>query len=296
MKPPLGRPMFDIPEADVSFVKRKHLDLPYAALSPSQKLDVYLPDEGDGPFPVLFVIHGGGFEFGDKRDEHVLPFLLGLKHNYAVVSANYRLSHQAIFPAAVQDLKAAVRWIRANADKYHFDGSRIAACGGSAGGNLAAMLGVTGNIKDFNDPALGSNEFSSNVQAVVDWFGPMDFLTMDEQHALNGKRHVDENFRPDPESRYIGAPIHTVPEKTKKANPATYIHPGIPPFFIQHGNQDENVPYQQSVEFAVEIKRKAPGTFIQFELLEKAGHGDPKFETAENMEKVFSFLAKHLIA
>src|SRR5512139_2445691 len=112
--PPLDDVMFEIPMADVSNFQRKWLDLPYANLSEAQKLDIYLPDEGDGPFPVVFHIHGGGFAIGDKRDMHVAGYFRGLQKGYAVVSANYRLSCEAIFPSGLQDLKAAIRWIRAH--------------------------------------------------------------------------------------------------------------------------------------------------------------------------------------
>ena len=189
-KPPEG---WQPPMADVSWVTRKFLDMPYDTLSKAQCLDIFLPENGDGPFPVLLQIHGGAFAIGDKRDIHVLPFLKGIERGYAVVSVNYRLSGEAIFPAAVQDVKAAVRWIRANQAQYHLDGKRIAACGGSAGGNLAAMLGVTGQTPEFDDPTLGNMDFSSEVEAVVDWFGPMDFLRMDEQIDQNGFGTSDHN-------------------------------------------------------------------------------------------------------
>lgn len=294
MRPPIDESKFEIPIADVSFVRRKFLDIPYASLSSAQKLDIYLPDEKQGLYPVLLLLHGGGFAIGDKRDTHLLPFLSALDHGFAVVSANYRLSHEAIFPAAVQDVKAATRWIRANKGKYSFMGRWIAACGGSAGGNLAAMLGVTGGINEFDDPALGNMEFTSEVQAVVDWFGPIDFLTMDEQLAQNGKGFEDHSLPTSPESRYLGGPIFEVKDQAKRANPSTYIHAEMPPFFIQHGKKDIMVPPQQSINFASEIIRKASPTVVQLELLENASHGSPEFETRENMEKVLTFLKTHL--
>lgn len=286
---------FNIPIADVSFVKHKYLDIVYASSSPTQKLDIYLPSEGVGPFPIMFVIHGGGFEIGDKRDVTLLSFLEGIKYGFAVVSVNYRLSREAQFPAAVQDVKAAMRWIRAHHEEYSLDPERIAALGGSAGGNLAAMLGTTGRTTDFDDPVLGNLEFSSEVHAVVDWFGPLDFLAMDEQHAQNGVDKQDHSRADSPESKYLGALITTFPELVKKANPVTYLHPGVPPFFIQHGNRDDLVPYQQSQNLAEAIKRIAPGALAHFELLDGAGHGDPLFETPENMAKVFAFLEKTLV-
>ena len=135
------------PPADTSFVTRKYLNKPYASLSAAQMLDIYLPEFGDGPFPVIIAIHGGAFMGCDKADLQVLPMLHGLKRGYAVVSINYRMSGEAKFPALIMDAKAAVRWIRANAAQYGFDPTCVAAWGGSAGGYLALMLGVSPNSK-----------------------------------------------------------------------------------------------------------------------------------------------------
>jgi acetyl esterase/lipase len=293
--PPPGEHGLVMPEADVSFVKRKYLDIPYASFSEAEKLDIYLPSSGDGPFPVLLQIHGGGFEIGDKRDIHVLPFLKAIERGLAVVSINYRLSGEAIFPAAVQDVKAAVRWIRANQAQYQLDGNRITACGGSAGANLAAILGVTGNSKEFDNPKFGNMVYPSNVQAVVDWFGPIDFLTMDEQAIQNGFGLTDHCEQFSPESKYLGAPIREIPEKVKSANPTTYIHPGMPPFFIQHGSDDYLVPVQQSINFAKAITDRFPENLVQLEIIDHAGHGDPQFETDRNLEKVFTFIETTMI-
>jgi len=180
---PPGEGSFPFQQADVSHIRRKWLDVPYAGISQAQRLDIYLPPEGDGPFPVILHVHGGGFELGDKRDMPFLPLLQGLERGYAVVSANYRLSGEAIFPAGLQDVKAAIRWLRANAQTYHLDGSRIAAWGGSAGGYYVAMVCVTANVPELEDPSLGNPDVACDVQAGVDWFGPTDFLKMDEQLA-----------------------------------------------------------------------------------------------------------------
>jgi len=291
---PMDESKFHIPEADVSSIKKKFLDIIYANHSPAQKLDIYLPESGDGPFPVIFHIHGGAFAIGDKRDEHMMPLLKGLSRGYAVISVNYRLSGEAKFPAGLKDLKAAIRWIRANAVKYLLDGNRMAAWGGSAGGNYAAMLCVTGNTREFDDAGLGNMEYSSDIQAAVDWFGPIDFLKMDEQLAQNGFGPCDHNEPDSPESRYLGAPITSVQEIVKRANPMTYIHPDIPPIFIQHGRLDNLVPVQQSINFYNALMEVVPHNRLQFEILENAGHGDPLFEVEGNIKRVFTFIDLHL--
>src|SRR5512139_1589876 len=174
------------PAADTSHIKRKFLNIPYADVSPAQRLDVYLPDEGEGPFPVIIAIHGGAFMGCDKADLQVLPMLEGLKRGYAVVSINYRMSGESKFPALVQDAKAAVRWIRANAKQYKIDPQKIAAWGGSAGGYLSTMLGTSAGIPELEDLSLGYADQPSHIQAVVDWFGPTNFLKMDEQLTQSG--------------------------------------------------------------------------------------------------------------
>lgn len=300
-KPPLGPghgpadiPGFNIPDTDVSSISRKWLDIAYATKSDSQKLDILLPETGEGPFPVVLHIHGGGFEFGDKRDAHLAGYLIGLQRGYAIVTVNYRLSSEAIFPAAVQDLKAAVRWIKTNGNQYHLNGDRIAACGGSAGGNLAAMLCLTAHEKYFDEPGQSDVTVPCDVTAAVDMFGPIDFLGMDEHHAGNSAPKFDHDKGRSPESRYLGAPIQSVPESAARANPITYIHKQMPPILIQHGAKDVLVPLQQSLLFVEALKEIGLQDRFEYEVLPEAGHGDPQFETEENMNRVFNFLDQYL--
>jgi acetyl esterase/lipase len=275
-------------------VSRKWLDIAYADLSPAQKLDLYLPEEGEGPFPVILHIHGGAFAIGDKRDIHVSVWLQGLQLGYAVAAVGYRLSGEAVFPAGLQDVKAAVRWLRAHGEDHHLDSRRIVACGGSSGGNYAAMMGVTSRVPLFDDPRLGNQEQSSEVQAVVDWFGPTDFLKMDEQLIENGLGPADHNQADSPESRYLGRPIPEIPDQVRLANPITYVHEGMAPILIQHGTADCLVPYQQSLEFARVIEERVGPDRCELDLFEGAGHDDPLFESQENMERVFAYIARHI--
>lgn len=281
------------PPANTSHIQRKYLDIPYAPLSPFQKLDIYLPDDSNGPFPVILSLHGGAFMGCDKSDMQVMPMLEGLKRGYAVVAANYRLSWEAKFPALVQDAKAAVRWVRAHAARYDFDPGKIAAWGGSAGGYLASMLGTSAGIPELEDFSLGNPEQACHVQAVIVWYGPTDFLKMDEQLAENGlypqegQRH---NEADSPESLLLGRKITDVPEIVKAANPETYIRPGAPPFFLQHGTRDAVVPVQQSINFAARLSQVLGADRVRLELIQDAEHADPRFETPENVTRVLDFL------
>jgi acetyl esterase/lipase len=220
--------------------------------------------------------------------------LKGLERGYAVASINYRLSGEAIFPAGVQDIKAAIRWLRANAKQFHLDPRRFAACGGSAGGNYAAMVALTPKVTALDDPGLGNPEYPCDVRAAVDLFGPTDFLKMDEQLAKSGLGPGDHSEAHSPESRYLGAKITDVPDRVRRANPITYIHKNMPPILIQHGRKDHLVPVQQSILFADAIRQIAGPERVEFEILEDADHADPLFETDENLSRMLTFLDKHL--
>ena len=175
-----------IPAAETAHIARKMFDIAYADLSPAQRLDIYWPAAGDGPFPVIVAIHGGAFMGGDKRELQLTPMLAGLERGYAVVSINYRMSGEARFPALVHDVKAAIRWVRAHAAQFLFDPARIAAWGGSAGGYLSLMAGVSAKWRSWMIWRSATATNRVHVQAVVDWFGPTDFLKMDEQLAVSG--------------------------------------------------------------------------------------------------------------
>jgi acetyl esterase/lipase len=285
------------PPAITNHIRRKYLDIPYAMLSPSQMLDVYLPDEGEGPFPVILSIHGGAFMGCDKADIQVMPMLEGLKRGYAVVALNYRLSWEAIFPALVQDVKAAVRWVRANAHWYYFDPERIASWGGSAGGYLSTMLGTSDGIPELADLSLGNADQPSNVQVVVDWFGPTNFLTMDEHLVANGMPPVEgteHNGLNSPESWLLGAKITEVPVLVKAANPVTYIRDNAPPFLIQHGDKDPVVPVQHSIGLAEALKDACGEDKVTLDILHGCEHGDPRFASPLNVRKVLDFLDHQL--
>lgn len=259
-----------------------HRDLSYVTNGHErQKLDLYLPQDGTN-LPLIISIHGGAFRAGSKDQGAPVQFL---RQGYAVASINYRLSQHAKFPAQIEDCKAAVRWLRAHAAEYRLDRARFAVMGSSAGGHLAAMLGTTGDIQEFD---VGANlDLSSRVQAVVDNFGPTDFLQMDAHRLAKGMIHDTANS---PESELIGGPIQENKAKTTRANPITYITPGDPPFLIVHGDQDPLVPHHQSE--LLEAALKKVGVPVTFYTVKGGGHGG--FKEPKVMELARDFLAKHL--
>lgn len=278
---------------DTSTITNKYLDVAYATKSAAQKLDVYLPNEGTAPYPVIIAVHGGAFKSGDKTGE--LDFLsAALTKGYAVVSVNYRLSAEAVFPAAINDVKAAIRFIRANADTYKINPDQVALWGGSAGGNLVALAGTTAGTNDLYDEELGNAQVSDDVVAVVDWFGPIYFSTMDAEFTALGTSGVmgATSSASSPESAYLGKTVGTSEAEplVKQASPQTYITSDDPAFFIQHGTADRNIPITQSVNFAAALTDVLGNDMVIFEKLEGAGHGTSEFRTAENIEKVLTWL------
>lgn len=278
---------------DTSFITNKETDIAYGSISDTQKLDIYYPNEASSePYPVVIAIHGGAFMMGNKTGGDVSSMLQAVNYGYAVVSVDYRLSKEAIFPAAISDIKAAIRFIKANASKYNLDPEKIAVWGDSAGGNLAALAGTSGDDDSLNGDNKENLEYSSAVQAVVDWFGPINFLLMDEQFEAAGvtPKMGQTSTANSPESQYIGGNISQNVEQTEKANPENYITKDDPYFFIQHGSADQNVPTQQSIDLAAKLKESLGEDKVTLEILEGASHGGTQFDSDENVKKVIAFL------
>ncbi|MEJ2151260.1 MAG: alpha/beta hydrolase [Chloroflexota bacterium] len=214
-------------------------DLVYARMGGrALALDLYWHPGAGRPEPLVVWIHGGAWMMGDKS--WVPPTLPLLAEGFAMASIDYRLSQEAIFPAQIEDCKAAIRWLRANAARYNLDPDRVGAWGESAGGHLAALLGTAGGVAAW-DQRGGNREYSSRVQAICDWFGPSDLLRMGVMES-----GFDHNAADAPEALLIGGPVQENKELAKRANPITYITPETPPFFIMHGERDDVVPVGQS--------------------------------------------------
>ncbi len=279
---------------DVSHIERKFLDIPYATLSASQKLDIFLPDAMEGPYPVVIFVHGGSFSGGDKRDGEVKPPLKGLERGYAIVGVNYRLSHEALFPANIMDIKASIRWVKAHADDYKLDTARIAIWGDSAGGHLASLAGVASDEVLLDDLSLGNPDHDSRIHVVVDWYGPTDFLEMDAQLMANGDGEPFHNEPRSPESVLLGRRITEVPDLVALANPENYVTSDDPVFLIEHGDEDPIVPVQQSERFYHKLVSTLGQEKVTLRILEGAGHGNMPFYRKSNVDFVFDFLDYHL--
>ncbi|MFE3177867.1 alpha/beta hydrolase fold domain-containing protein [Amycolatopsis sp. NPDC059090] len=256
-----------------------HQDIAYATKSPAQKLDLYLPAGANEKTPLLIDIHGGGFLFGDKRQEAELVVEEQVKQGYAVASINYRMACEAKFPAGVQDVKAAIRWLRAHAAEYRLDPDRFATWGQSAGAYLSTMAAVTGDQKTvFDDDSLGNPGVSSAVQGAVSWYGPYDFGAMDGQFATHRPAACTSDVlahgkADSPESTWLGGALDSVADKAKQANPATYLATArtIPPISFAAGDSDCAIPHQQSEDMHDAVK--AAGGQATLAIVKGAGHG-----------------------
>lgn len=244
-------------------------------------LDLYLPENADKPLPLIIWIHGGAWSGGSKDNPG--PALKFVRDGYAVAQVGYRLSPEAKFPAQIHDCKAAVRWLRANADQYHLNPNRFIAWGASAGGHLVSLLGVTSSVADLEgtDNALRS---SSRVQAVIDWFGPTDLRSDGSPRAA--ATLDDPNG---PVAKLFGGTSSQQKELAAKASPMAYDLKGAPPFLIMHGDQDQTVPVRQSVTFSEALKKA--GVDVTYVLMYGSGHG---FSGPQAIEPVEEFL-KHCV-
>jgi acetyl esterase/lipase len=243
------------------------------------KLNLARPKTGDGPFPAVVCIHGGGFRAG-SREGYNGTILKLAQNGYVAVTVSYRLAPKYKFPAAVQDTKAAVRWVRANAKAYHIDPDRIGVTGGSAGGHLAEFLGVTADVHEFEgDQNPGP---SSQVNCVVNFYGPSDFT------RSYGKSVDAAEVLP----LWLGGDLTTARPAHLRASPLYWVTPNAAPTLCIHGTKDTYVHHEQS-ELLVE-KLKAAGVEAELLLLDGAGHGF-KGADAEKAEKaMLDFFASHL--
>ena len=277
---------------DTSGIRRKFLNCPYGE-EKRQSLDIYLPNKGDGPFPAVLFLHGGGWAFGDKGDAQLLPFIGGVERGYAVVGVGYRLLPQIRYPDNLFDVKAALRWTAENADAYLINPERVALSGASAGAHLAMMAAFTQGQAVFEGAPLTK---TCRIRAVVDQYGPTDFLKQTAQFDASGypRMRAPDDDAQDSVDSLLGVRLKSVPNLARFINPIDHVHPGIPPVLLQHGRYDPCIPYQQATELYDKIIRTAGHGMAELELSETYTHADPGFAERESVERIFAFLDKHL--
>ena len=243
------------------------------------QLDLYRPKKASGMLPVVVWVHGGGWKNGSK-DRCPAAWLAA--HGFTVASINYRLTHEAQWPAQIDDCRAAVRWLRENAKTLNLNPDRIGAWGSSAGGHLVALLGTL-------DPP-DSEGTSSQVQAVCDWFGPTDLLTMPPNTISETRTEAD--IAQSNGAKLLGATVRDVPALAKQASALYQVSDDDPPFLIMHGEKDPGVPLSQSQRLHEKIL--TAGAQSELKVIANAGHGGKEFQTPEAKQFVLDFFSKTL--
>lgn len=299
MAPPIRKTRFvpewidmgpKIPVPRVDWIQEKRLDVPYGS-DPLQKMDIYYPNDcKKDTYPVLILVHGGGFTHCDKRDWHVYPGFHSLAEGFVLVSVNYRLAPAVSFPAETDDLKAAICYLREHAGELRLDANNFFTYGTSAGGNLVAYAGLDGSAsrgtaKDFHVNAVASLCPLINFTS---WYrqAPWYFkLLPPVRSAMN---------------TYLGSPLTKSPEQAWQASADSRIAPDPPAFYLQHGDRDPAVSVQQSIDFYEKLK--ATGYFTQedlvLDILKGAPHAGagPEYLEPKNVMPIIDFFKRHMRA
>ncbi len=251
-----------------------HRDLEYAvADGESLRLDLYLPEKTETSPPLVVWIHGGGWKNGDKANVNSATLRLS-EDGYAVTSINYRLKDLSIHPKQIHDCKGAVRWLRAHADEYGYDATRIAVGGGSAGGHLALLLGLSGGVENLEGTVGGNRNQTGLIRAILDLYGPSE---------LNVMAETSERFKR----------VHRFDDKQLvSASPLTYLTPDDPPILILHGDQDRVVSVEQSL--LLHERYQKAGLISELHILAGSGHGGPAFSDEKRFQIIQTFLEQHL--
>ena len=255
----------------------------------AHKLDIYLPKTSEKKYKAIIAIYGSAWFSNNMKG--ITYFSLGkplIEAGFAVICINHRSSGDAKFPAQINDVKGAIRFIRANAKKFHIDDSFIGITGFSSGGHLSSLAGVTNNLKrksnvDIEGNIGGNLKFSSSVDAVVDWFGPVDMNTMHDCTTMNDEKS--------PEAALIGGAPKDNPEMINIISPHTYVKDTekLPKFLVIHGDADNVVPYCQSKFFSQELSKK--GALEEFITVPNGQHGPITFND-DTYKKMIDFFKK----
>ena len=260
-----------------------HRDLVYGNVDEQKlRLNLYLPKQVERP-PLVVYIHGGSWRAGSYKSCSI-DYLA--QAGFAVASIEYRFTNAAIFPAQIHDCKGAIRSLRAHAKEYGYDASKIGVAGSSAGGHLAVLVGTAGEVVDLEGNIGGNTDQSSRVAAVVDFYGPTDFV-------LRGKTHHARANSPDSGTyQLLGGAADENEERAKRASGVTYVTAEDPPLLILHGDKDKTVYMDQSESLRdAYTKAKLP---VELIIVPGAGHGGAAFSSDENRRRVTEFFGKHL--
>lgn len=243
-------------------------------------LDLYRPAQQGGDLPVVVFVHGGGWKNGSRQTARKHAWLAA--EGFALVSISYRLTHQGQWPDQINDCYEAVRWVRRNAKKYHFDADNIGCWGTSAGGHLVALMGTRNYDSD--------EDVSSRVKAVCDWFGPSELLTMPPNNVGNGR--TEKDIAASNGAKLLGATVRDVPDLARDASALDNVSADDAAFLIMHGDEDPGVPLEQSRRLHQRLRES--GVSSELIILRGAKHGGAHFFTEQSKAAVIRFFQKQL--
>jgi acetyl esterase/lipase len=268
---------FGVPAAALASGVTVHHGVEFAVVEGFRPLllDLYVPAAGSAFGAAIVYLHGGGWAVGSRRrfgrafvSWSPTPLDLLAQAGFVVATVDYRLSGEARFPAQLHDVKAAIRWLRGNAARLGIDTTQVIAWGESAGGHLAVLAGLTGDRPELEGKVGDFASQSSAVIGVIDWYGPMNLLSLSSHHAPDSEKRPDDAGSW--ESSMVGAPLQTDPARSRAASPISYVHAAAPPIHIHHGTVDGYVPFAQSVEFADALR--AAGGIVELVAVEGSDH------------------------
>jgi acetyl esterase/lipase len=260
---------------------REYKDLIYATVNgKSLGLDLYLPGGKQSP-PLVVWVHGGVWHLGTKA---WIPIQFA-EHGYAMASVDFRQSTDSRFPAQVHDIKAAIRFLRAKAGQYGYRADRIAIAGASSGGHLAALVGVTNGNRELEGTIGDYLAESSDVHSIVDYYGASNLITILAQSTPFGL-----NVRKPGLELLLGALPNNAKELAELASPVNHVGPGDPPLILLHGDQDPQMPINQSHELQGAYEKA--GLDVTFIVVHGAAHGGDQFSAPEHLNRVLAFLAR----
>jgi acetyl esterase/lipase len=260
-------------------------DVKFASVAGAElALDLYLPEGNRAPQGLVVWVHGGAWRAGSRASVEVQGLTA---RGWAIASVDYRLSTVAPFPAQVHDIKAAIRFLRAHAGEYGYPSSRFVIAGSSAGGHLAALVGVTGHSAELEGNVGADVGQSSEVQAIVSLFGASNLTTILAQSTPHGI-----NVRAPALELLLGAPPEANAALARQASPVFHVDSADPPLLMLHGDQDNQMPINQSHE--LEGAYEKLGLPVRLVVVHGAGHGGPAFTSEANLQLIDEFLRQSL--
>lgn len=293
------------PEIDVTQFRKTALDLHYADQSENQILDIFYPEEGEGPFPLIIVFHGGAFVAGHKRTHYIKSMCLPVRCGYAIATVEYRLLQEATWPAQIVDGKAAIRYLRAHASELNLDPERFAVWGNSAGGTITQLMAVTADDENYDDLSVGEKA-SSKLECAIGWYTiseinsceQFSFDSFELRKATGAGKGMMPGGGEKKESMFttlLGYNPLLYPEKTSKISPIGQVNENCPPMLLQHGTNDLVVDHHQSIYMYEKVKAVCGEDRCQLDLFEGEPHGSQKIKSLENIDHCIDFLDKHLM-